>query len=261
MDGRMMAMLAAAGALVVGAAAQEQATTAVHYRLETTAASDLGRLEDSQIAILEKLNRADREHLPRLRQIVMPDQWVTDENAYSPMPMVYPSSAPLPKALVVALDIQAFAGYEHGRLVRWGPVSTGARGRTTDAGRLALNWKSPGRNSTVNPDWFMKWYFNIRNAEGVAFHAYALPGRPASHGCIRLLERDAVWVFNWGDEWTLDRDGRLERSGTPVLVFGRYDFDLPAPWLDVTAMPAPIALPDFPDEMSLDDPAGLGTLK
>ena len=251
----MMAMVAAGWALIAAAAAQEPAaTTAVRYRLETTSASDLSNRTDSQLATLEKLNRADRDHLPRLRQIVVPEQWLTDENAYSPMPMIYASSGPLQKALVVALDIQAFAGYEHGRLVRWGPVSTGARGRTTDAGRLALNWKSPGRNSTVNPAWFMKWYFNIRNAEGVALHAYALPGRPASHGCIRLLERDAVWLFNWGDEWSLDRNGDLDRSGTPVLIIGRYDFDRPAPWLDVTAIRTPIALPDFPDEELLERP-------
>jgi len=219
----------------------------IGYRLETPPQAALAEvLEDEQIGILEKLNRADRVHLGRLRRVVFPDQWVIDERAYSPMPMQYDSASALPKALVVVLDIQAFGAYEHGRLSRWGPVSTGARGSTTRVGRLSLNWKSSGRTSTVNREWFMPWYFNVRNEEGVAFHAYALPGRPASHGCIRLLERDAIWLFHWGEEWTLDSEGRVRGPGTPVLITGRYDFDAPPPWIDVEALAAPMPLPDFP---------------
>jgi hypothetical protein len=218
----------------------------VTYRLQTlTKGSDLLAFREDQIAILEKLNRADRDHLVRLGRVVVPDQWLPDGDVYSPLPARYESASHFPKALVVMIATQAFGAYEQGRLVRWGPVSTGARGRETQAGRVSLNWKSTGRSSTVNPDWFMPWYFNVRNEEGVAFHAYALPGRPASHGCIRLLERDAVWLFGWGDEWTLD-DGRILEAGTPVLISGRYDFDAPPPWSDPATLGRRVALPEFP---------------
>jgi len=36
------------------------------------------------------------------------------------------------------------------------------------------------------------------NKRGHSFHQYELPGHPASHGCIRLLERDATWIYDWG---------------------------------------------------------------
>jgi lipoprotein-anchoring transpeptidase ErfK/SrfK len=83
-------------------------------------------------------------------------------------------------------------------------VSSGGRNNPTSAGSFALNWRSTGRASTVDPDWFMRWYFNFGNREGLAFHAYSLPGYPASHGCIRLLDRDAQWLFEWGQAWVLD---------------------------------------------------------
>ncbi len=60
--------------------------------------------------------------------------------------------------------------------------------------------------------------------------AVALPGRPASHACVRLLERDARWIHDWGDGWRLDEDGRsLQAPGTPLWIVGDYDFDSPHP--------------------------------
>jgi hypothetical protein len=226
-------------------AATGQSNSALDYHLQpVAAASGLQQFSEEQVAVLEKLNRADRDHLPRLGRIVVPNRWAADERSYSPLPVSYGSASAVPKSLVVMIDIQAFGAYEYGTLVRWGPVSTGSRGRETAPGRLSLNWKSPGRSSTVNPEWYMPWYFNVRNDQGVAFHAYALPGRPASHGCIRLLERDAFWLFSWGEEWTLD-EGRVRTHGTPVLLNGRYDFTAGPPWANVETLGRPLALPDY----------------
>jgi hypothetical protein len=77
----------------------------------------------------------------------------------------------------------------------------------------------------------MPWYFNFHNTRGLSFHEYALPGRPASHACARLLERDARWLFDWGDTWTLDeREPQVLVPGTPVLIPNCYDFDHAPPW-------------------------------
>lgn len=240
----LLAALAVAGVVAAGVGQGEPPRA---YQLSPAESTDLHALAEEQIRVLEKLNRADRDHLRRLGTVIVPRIWEGDETAYSPFPDRYDAASSLAKALLVRLDIQAFAAYEHGHLVRWGPVSTGGRGRETTPGRLSLNWKSTGRRSTVNPDWYMPWYFNIRNDEGVAFHAYALPGRPASHGCIRLLERDAIWLFSWGEEWILE-EGRVRAHGTPVLIDGRYDFDGPPPWKDVTTLGRLVTLPDYPLE-------------
>ena len=132
---------------------------------------------------------------------------------------------------------QAFGAYESGRLVRWGPVSTGRRETATPTGAFNLNWRSKGRHSTDNAAWFLPWYFNFHNERGVSFHQFELPGYPASHACVRLLERDAKWLHEWGEQWTLDETRRnIVKRGTPVLILGEYSYFVPPPWTDVAAL-------------------------
>ena len=61
--------------------------------------------------------------------------------------------------------------------------------------------------------------FLYRDITGYGFHKSSLPGRPASHGCVRLLESDAKWLFHWG------------QSGTPVRILGHYNFSRARPWM------------------------------
>jgi hypothetical protein len=237
---------------VVGAAGTGRQGVAP-YRIEPRAGRR-GTLSetftDGQLALLEKLNRADVGHLGALPQLVVPVSWTADELAYSPLPIRYAERADWPTYLVVHLPGQVFGAYEFGALVRWGPVSSGVRRHQTPAGLFALNWRSAGRASTINPDWFMRWYFNFGNHEGLAFHAYTLPGYPASRGCIRLLTRDAQWLYEWGQTWTLDSTGtRVLQSGTPVFVIGSYDFDAAPPWRSLTWLDGAVELPAPPDRV------------
>jgi hypothetical protein len=201
----------------------------------------------SQLQILEKLNRRDLDHLARLEHVIVPESWHTDELVYSPLPAWYAWAVPYAKALVVHQPAQVFGAYEDGRLVRWGPISSGRKTHVTPSGLFHLNWRSRGRHSTVNPNWFMPWYFNFHNRRGLAFHAYTLPGYPASHACVRLLERDAQWLYRWGEGWELDARGwEVLKPGTPVLILGHYDFDAPPPWQSLDWLVRRIALPADP---------------
>lgn len=65
---------------------------------------------------------------------------------------------------------------------------------------------------------------------GVGFHEYELPGYPASHSCLRLLEKDAKYLYKWADEWILKDKENVKVKGTPVIVFGSYPFGDPKPW-------------------------------
>ncbi len=192
-----------------------------------------------QIALLEKLNRADRRHLRRLPALIVPDRWDLDELAYSPLPEFSSWAAGHEKALVVDLAAQVFGGYECGQLVRWGPVSSGSEESPTPEGLFHLSWRSPERRSSINQDWLMRWYFNFEPRRGLALHQHPLPGRPASHACIRLLDRDAIWLYRWGEEGG-------SRAGTPVLILGSYDFQSPGPWLRPEWWQASIQLPEAP---------------
>jgi hypothetical protein len=220
------------------------------YRIEpgpAGAAALRQRFSDAQLGLLEKLNRADRDHLARLSQLVVPDRWDDDELTYTPVPARYEASSAVPKTLVLYLPGQMFGAYEFGKLVRWGPVSSGSRRSPTPGGLFHLNWRSVGHRSSVDPDWFMRWYFNFENRQGLSLHQYSMPGHPASHGCVRLLERDAQWLFGWGEEWTLDasRTG-VVRVGTPLLIVGAYDFDAPPPWRSRERLAQPVELPSLP---------------
>lgn len=235
---------------------EQRPGTTIGYRIErpTEAGRDLSaRFTASQLAILEKLNRADIVRLRQLDQLVVPSVWHDNELQYSPFPLQYPAAAGIPKLLVVDQPAQAFAAYAEGRLVRWGPVSSGRQAYSTPSGLFHLNWRSRGRHSTVNPQWYMAWYFNFDNARGLALHSYTLPGYPASHACVRLLERDAIWIYGWGEGWTPGARGQIVEGGTPLLIAGQYAFGTPSPWHSLEHLARGIDLPD--DPFTLSQPA------
>jgi hypothetical protein len=100
----------------------------------------------------------------------------------------------------------------------------------------------------------MPLYFNFDNERGLAFHQFTLPGRPASHACIRLLERDARWLYGWGEGWTLDERGwTVLDPGTPVLILGQYDFNAPPPWRSLEYLATGVKLPEEAPPPGSDD--------
>ena len=221
------------------------------YSLESiprTAPELAKRFTPEQIDLLEKLNRRDREHLLRLDPpapgIVVPLVWEGDELSHSPFPLEWPAAAEVAKQLVVHQPLQAFAAYEFGKLVRWGPVSTGRKQTPTPPGSYNLTWRSRSRRSTDNDAWLLEWYFNFINERGISFHEFELPGYAASHACVRLLKRDAQWIYRWGDQWTLSEDKRrVEVPGTPVLILGEFAHGKPGPWTSLEALRTTIELP------------------
>jgi L,D-transpeptidase catalytic domain len=176
--------------------------------------------------------------------LVVPITWSDDPLTYSPFPAAWPAAEPYAKAIVVDQPAQAFGAYERGRLVRWGPVSTGRKETPTPEGSFNLTWRARSRRSTDNEDWLLEWYFNFVNERGVSFHLFDLPGYPASHACARLLLRDAQWLYNWGEQWSLDKSRReVTVAGTPVLILGTYPFGTPPAWLSLEWLATPILLP------------------
>lgn len=185
---------------------------------------------EEKMAVLLKLNRLDAQHLRAGVTLVIPEQ-VDELTTFSPFPQKLETVREIPKLILVSLRVQAFGAYEFGNLVRWGPVSSGKKTSPTPAGLYHTNWKSKATRSSINEEWLLPWYFNLDNNSGISFHQYDLPGYPASHGCLRLLADDAAWIYGWADQWTLSTDHRrVEAYGTPVIVFGKYDYGKQAPW-------------------------------
>jgi lipoprotein-anchoring transpeptidase ErfK/SrfK len=183
--------------------------------------SELG---PEKMLLVFKLNRRDLRHLKQGDSIVLPNKG-DSELTYSPFPLQIPELDSLKKILFVSRKIQAFAAYEKGILVKWGPTSTGKKTTPTPEKLYHTNWKSLETHSTVDEAWILKWYFNLDNLEGISLHEYELPGYPASHSCVRLLASDAEWIYHWADQWKLSPERKfVAENGTPVIVFGNYSY-------------------------------------
>jgi len=179
------------------------------------------------------INRTDSNHLRSMDSILVPNDGNADIAFYLPFPLEVHAADSIDKILLFSYPAQAFAAYENGVLVYCGPTNMGRRTDPTPTGLYFTNWKAEKTTSTFDDEWELKWNFNIDNKEGIGFHQYELPGYPASHSCLRLQEADARFLYDWADQWVLAKD-TVRFKGTPVIVFGSYDFKGPKPWLQLT---------------------------
>jgi hypothetical protein len=96
---------------------------------------------------------------------------------------------------VVALKQQRITIYgANGKLMQ-APVSTGRSGYETPAGVFSILEKRREHYSNLYDDAAMPFMQRL-TWSGIALHAGALPGRPASHGCIRLPHSFAGQFFD-----------------------------------------------------------------
>ncbi len=151
-----------------------------------------------------RLNRLDTPLHPGI-QLVDPEQMTADEmNASIPFPPRIDSSGH--KTIVVSPDNLSWAAYDtNGELVNWGPAST-ARGFCPDedetchtptgtftifrkGGEECKSTKFPLPKGGAPMPYCM--YFH----GGIALHgSNEIPGVNASHGCVRILPKDARWL-------------------------------------------------------------------
>lgn len=182
--------------------------------------------------LVELLNRRLLHESSIGDTLVVPTEFELDFRAYSPFPRYYPGARGFDKLFIIDKSVQAWAAYEYGQLARWGIVNTGAEEYPTPNGRFNFNWKTEYRISTLSPPdepWEMYWVFNFHDARGIHIHQYAMPtGGPTSRGCVRLIDSDARWIYEWGEPWKTStgttgvesRSGRIIEQGTTVLVIG-----------------------------------------
>lgn len=200
--------------------------------------------------LLWLLNRNDLENLSPGDTLVVPTHFGLDFRAYAPFPRYYPGARDLGKVVILDKNVQAWGAYENGELARWGIINTGVESARTPSGRFNVNWQQEYRVSTLSPGygssapdaelWEMYWVMNLHEQRGIHMHQYALPtSGPASHGCIRMLEPDAQWLYNWVDTWEVEnqRDpissvgARIKEQGTMVLIIGEDISEPPQPFL------------------------------
>jgi L,D-transpeptidase catalytic domain len=211
----------------------------INYRLDTlkekTAAADfITKYTEEERDIILAINRISSSVIKKGKVLVMPDTLTPQMLAYSPFPAALTGFDSIPKLILISRRIQAYAIYENGLNTRWGPVSSGKKSTPTPVGLFHTNFKAKVKISSENSDWIMPWYFNFYARRGVAMHQYFLPGYPASHACVRMQEKDAKWIFDWADQWKVSgKTGSVIKTGTPVIIFGDYKFNVTKPWLNL----------------------------
>lgn len=184
------------------------------------------------------LNRLDSKNKWNADTLVVPKDIDTTMMAYSPFPMQLDLLSDVKKFVVFSYPIQAFGVYTNGSLVKWGPTSMGKKTAQTTRGLTFANWKKKLSISTVSSEWKLPYNFNIHNLGGIGWHQYDLPGYPASHSCLRLLMKDAQWLYNYADTWVLNPGGATTKAkGTAVIVFGDYKWGGRKPWRNLLSNP------------------------
>lgn len=198
--------------------------------------SSIKNVSDTELAALMFINRCDAAALKGKDTVLVPNQYV-DVIQYTPFPYNVAALKDVKKIVFFSYPAQIFAAYEYGYLVHTGPTNMGRKKDPTPTGLFFANWKAEETKSTFNDEWILKWNFNIENKLGVGWHQYQMPGYPASHSCLRMLEEDAKVMYEWADQWELKGTDNVQANGTPVIVFGAYPFGSRKPWLALLENP------------------------
>jgi hypothetical protein len=100
-----------------------------------------------------------------------------------------------PVMAIVSLRSQQITVYDANGWILRAPVSSGQKGRETPAGIFSIIQKEAEHYSNLYDDAYMP-HMQRLTWSGIALHGGALPGHPASHGCVRLPYDFAERLFD-----------------------------------------------------------------
>ncbi|WP_205481116.1 L,D-transpeptidase family protein [Sphingomonas arenae] len=109
--------------------------------------------------------------------------------------------------VVIDLFQQLFYVYRGDQLVGVSTISSGKKGRETPLGYWKV-FRKQVKGFSRKYDNAPMPYMQMYDEKGIAFHGGALPGYPASHGCVRLPVEFAKKLYG------------LTKLGTEVIIEG-----------------------------------------
>lgn len=101
-----------------------------------------------------------------------------------------------PLIIAISINQQKVRVYDANGIFAESPVSTGTKSHPTPMGVFSIIQKHKMHHSNIYSGAPMPFMQRI-TWSGVAMHAGALPGYPASHGCIRLPMAFAAKMWKW----------------------------------------------------------------
>ncbi|MHC1741841.1 MAG: L,D-transpeptidase [Syntrophobacteraceae bacterium] len=114
----------------------------------------------------------------------------------------------LPRYILIDIGQQCLGLYEYGKLAHLFPISSGRYG--TPARKFNILSKEKNHYSTKYQYAWMP--YSLRLFGNYFLHGGILPSYAASHGCVRLIFENAVFVYNWTE------------VGTPGEIINRTAF-------------------------------------
>src|SRR5216684_512607 len=119
----------------------------------------------------------------------------TDRRSERVVESIEQRAAGEPVMAIVSLHSQRITVYDANGWILRAPVSSGQKGRETPAGIFAVIQKEAEHYSNLYDDAYMPHMQRI-TWSGIALHGGALPGYPASHGCVRMPFDFAARLFD-----------------------------------------------------------------
>ncbi len=163
----------------------------------------LWRLFGANWPIIARLNRISPKRIRRGMKIIIPYDWQSAKT-YSPLPVHYhyQTTNRNRKFILINLEKQALGFYQSGKLSFWLPISSGKKLKKTPKGNFRILQKDKDHFSSKYPlsnggGASMKYGLNFFKDYWI--HAGVLSGQANSHGCVRLLEKDAKKLFLWAE--------------------------------------------------------------
>src|SRR5258707_9427399 len=119
----------------------------------------------------------------------------TDRRSERSVESIEQRTAGEPVMAIVSLHSQRITVYDANGWILRAPVSSGQKGRETPAGILSVIQKEEEQYSNLYDDAYMPDMQRV-TWSGIALHGGALPGHPASHGCVRMPFDFAARLFD-----------------------------------------------------------------
>ena len=141
---------------------------------------------------LQSQDELRRQQRPANRQRPAPKQSIKNGNKQADKKEAPPP--PGPHLLVVSIKSQRITLYSNGKNVATSPISSGTESNPTPHGVFSIIQRNRHHKSNIYSGAPMP-YMQRLTWSGIALHQGVLPGRPASHGCIRLPESFANFLW------------------------------------------------------------------
>lgn len=168
-------------------------TVLAYGQIDTVKIKNYSQIKPELRFWVEKINGCNQKYF--LGKKLLVPQTLAVAEAYQGMPMEIADSLGRDSLILIDKKINRLGCYFGGKLLYWCPVTLGVKRMPTPSGSYKINGKYRMLISKKYGNIPMP--YSLRFFGNYCIHQGPMPGRLASHGCVRVFKRDAIWLYNW----------------------------------------------------------------